>query len=103
MAWMWEESKWSMSMELPKPLTALSIRSQKSDKSCHLGRVPSRADNCGAAADVKFFCCIRVRPRDSDSIVASWGATVGAVWAGAVTFTTGAGKRVGWALNRACS
>ena len=68
-----------MSMELPKTLTALSIRSQKSDKSCHLGRFPSMADNCGATADVKFFCCMRVRPRDSDSIVASWGATVGAV------------------------
>ena len=95
MAQMWEESKWLMSMELPKPLTALSIRSQKSDKSCHLGRVPSRADNCGAAADIRFFCCIRVRPRDSDSIVASWGGTVGAVGAGAETFTTGAGKQVG--------
>ena len=76
---MWEESKLLMSMELPKPLTALSIRSQKSDKSCHLGRVLSRADNCGAAADVKFVYCMRVRPCDSDSIVASWGATVGAV------------------------
>ena len=84
-----------MSMELPKPLTALSIRSQKSDKSCHLGRVPSRADNCGAAAEIKFFCCMRVRPHDGDSIVASWGATVGAVGVGAETFTTRAGQRVG--------
>ena len=100
---MWEELKLLMSMELPKPLTALSIRSQKSNKSCHLGRVPSRADNCGAAADVKFFCCMRVRPRDSDFIVASWGATVEAVWAGAETFTTGAGKRVGCALDKACN
>ena len=84
-----------MSMELPKPLTALSIHSQKSDKSCRLGRVPSRADNCGAAANVSFFCCMRVRPRDSDSIVASRRATVGAIWAGAEMFTTGADKRVG--------
>ena len=76
---MWEESKWLMLMELPKPLKALSTHSKKSYKSCHLGRVPSRADNCGDAADVKFFCCMRVRPHDSDSIVASWGATVGAV------------------------
>ena len=83
-----------MSMELPKPLMALSIHSQKYDKFCHLGRVPSRADNCGAAADVRFFCCMRVRPRYSDSIVASWGATVGVVGSGAETFTTGAGKRV---------
>ena len=70
MALMWEESKCLMLMELPKPLTVLSIRSQKSDKSCHLGRVPSRADNCGTAADIKFFYCMRVRLRDSDSIVA---------------------------------
>ena len=103
MARMWEELKWLMSMELPKPLMALSIRSQKSDKSCRLGRVPSRADNCGAAADVKFFCCMRLRPHDSDFIVASWGATVEAVWAGAETFTTGAGKRVGCALDKACN
>ena len=103
MARMWEESKWLMSMELAKPLTALLIHSQKFDKSCHLGRVPSRAANCGAAADIKFFCCMRVMLRDSDSIVASWGPTVGAVWAGAETFTTGAGIRVGWALDKACS
>ena len=81
-----------MLIELPRRLTALSIRSQKSDKSCHLGRVPSRADNCKAAADVRFFCCMMVRPRDKDCIVASWGETVGAVGAGAETFTTGAGK-----------
>ena len=89
-----------MLMELPRPLTALLIHSQKSDKFCHLGRVPSRADNCGAAADVIFFCYMRVKPRDSDSIVASWGATVRAV--GADTFTTGADKGVGWALDKAC-
>ena len=61
------------------------------------------ADNCGAAADVKLFCCMRVRPHDNNSIVASWGATVEAAWAGAETFTTGAGKRVGWARDKACS
>ena len=92
---MCDASKSAMLMELPRPLTALSIRSQKSDKSWHLGRVPSVADNCGAAADVRFFYCINVRPRDRDSMVASWGAMVAAEGVGAVTFTTGAGKRVG--------
>ena len=92
-----------MSMQLPGPLTALSIHSQKLDKSCRPGRIPSRADNCRAAADIKFFCCMRVRPHDNDSIVASLGVTVGAVWVGAEMCTTGAGKRVGWALDKACS
>ena len=81
-----------MLMELPRLLTALSIHSQKLDRSCRQGNIPSRADTCGAAANMRRFCCMRVRPRDKDSTVASWSATVGAVGAGAEIFTTGAGK-----------
>ena len=36
-------------------------------------------------------------------MVASWGAMVAAEGVEVVTFTTGAGKRVGYALDKACS